>query len=451
MPDDRGLAQRLRAYESRIPDDDPPDIRAIRRARTTGWPMLLAGAVSALAAVGVAIAVLLNAVPSSVELGPSPSPWGSLSAATSRIPSPSAPTTAESATAVPIETPAQTSVPSEGTAVTWTEGVAVEGRVHDVIWLGDAWLAAGGIGNRAALWTSSDGLNWQAGPAIGPEPVPCCDEPGGTGYWITTLIDFDDEILAFGWTRIGCCDGGRPTIWRSSDAVTWTFVDTTGTAFDTYHFPTAASRAPTGDLVVIGTTGLGSGTTVFTSPDGTVWEEHLLTASGSSERMDAVAASPNLLVGVGFTAMWSSTDGRAWRTIPPPEPQSRLSSIAWDPEGERFVAGGSDSNDRPAVWLSTDAANWSKVSLSDNTGGVGEVAAGDGLIVAGGSEGAYPDQVTTVWVSSEGYAWQAAPLRQGGGAAIVATRAGRAVAWIDTPYEPDAPATMEVWAATRAD
>ena len=452
MPDDRELAQRLRAYESRIPDDDPPDPRAIRRARTTGWPMLLAGA-SAVAAVGVAITVLLNALPSNLELGPSPSPSGSLSARTSAGPSQSsAPTAGESATVVPAESPPQTPVPSEGAPVMWTEGMAVEGRVFDVIWLGDAWLAAGaGMGGRAASWTSSDGLSWQAGAPIDPEPVACCEEPGGTAYWITTLIEFDDEILAFGWARIGCCDGGRPTIWRSSDAVTWTLVDITGTAFDSYHIPTAASLAPTGELVVIGATGLGSGTTVFTSPDGTAWEEHLLAASGSNERMDAVAASPSLLVGVGFTQMWSSTDGRAWRAIPLPEPQSRLSSIGWDPDGERFVAGGSDSNGRPAVWLSTDAASWSKVSLSDDAGAVAEVAAGDGLIVAGGSQGAFPNQVTTAWVSSEGHAWQAAPLRQGGGAAKVATRARRAVAWFDTPYDPDSGPTTEVWAATPAD
>lgn len=63
MPDDpleRDLAQRLHAYESRMPDADPPDVAARAPRRSIPWPLAAGGVLAAVAAGGLATLVLLN-------------------------------------------------------------------------------------------------------------------------------------------------------------------------------------------------------------------------------------------------------------------------------------------------------------------------------------------------------------------------------------------------------
>ena len=90
-----------------------------------------------------------------------------------------------------------------------------------------------------------------------PDPVPGSE---GMSFRIDDVLVLADELIAFGWNHIGCCDGGRGALWRSTDGVSWTFVDTSGTDYgDTYHFPIDSAVAPTGELVLVSAIGLGGG------------------------------------------------------------------------------------------------------------------------------------------------------------------------------------------------
>jgi hypothetical protein len=58
-PFDRELAGRLAAYESRLPDAQPPGVDAPLRGGTPRWPLIGVGVLAAAAAV-LAVAVLLG-------------------------------------------------------------------------------------------------------------------------------------------------------------------------------------------------------------------------------------------------------------------------------------------------------------------------------------------------------------------------------------------------------
>jgi hypothetical protein len=312
--------------------------------------------------------------------------------------------------------------------------------VYDVTRFADRWVAAGGVDNRAAVWTSSDGLTWDATTPIDPDPI-VDNTPGenNSTYLITTLAEFDGDLMAFGWNRFGCCDGAVAAMWRSSDGVTWDFVDTTSTAFAVHQFPSDAIRTPSGSMLVLGITGLGSGTSVFLTPDAETWEEVTLTEVGSFGVLRALATSGTLLVAVGIEdvrperrqLVMVSTDGRMWETVPPPSAAGTLSSVTWDPIWARFIAAGNDEAGRPSVWLSADARSWARIQFADDLGTVARIGADEGLIIATGHAGDAEAMQVTAWSSHDGVTWRVVPLgAPGSGSAISATAGGSSVAWV---------------------
>ena len=81
------------------------------------------------------------------------------------------------------------------------------------------------------------------GAVITPDPVP---GPDGMSFFMDEVLVLADEVIAFGWNHLGCCDGGKAALWRSTDGVSWTFVDTAGTDYgDTYHRVADSAVAPT--------------------------------------------------------------------------------------------------------------------------------------------------------------------------------------------------------------
>lgn len=331
-----------------------------------------------------------------------------------------------------------------------------------VAWVGDRWLAGGQVGLRAATWVSSDGLTWTSAAPMPPEPVEqTADGDPGTGYWVTAVTPFGGELLAFGWNRIGCCDGGKPMAWRSADGSSWSVVATEGTAFDTYQFPTSAATAPDGSLVLASAIGLGSGAAVFTTGDLLGWEQNQLTSPGSFEGLSAVAAAPTMLMGVGYgheddddrthQRAWVSSDGRAWGPIAPPSEVGTLSGVAWDPVRQRFLVSGQDDQLRAVVWLTADGGSWTSVRLSSGEGMVQDVDVVDGLLVAIGTEG-LPDQSRMmVWSSLDGMTWQIADLGPSeNGLPLGAAGTNGAVVLLNgVGPAPDHAPTLTAWRGTR--
>jgi len=413
--------------------------------------LVVVGAIALLVlAVGIAVS-MLGGRGEGVGL---PSVEASPSVSVTAEPSPSS-TPVASATPEPTPVPTPTPQPSGPATVAWSQGDTHEGRVSAVVHHGDRWIAGGSVqvGDfmRATVWTSIDGRIWSGPTALGPEPVP---DPDGMHprYWINGFGEWDGDLLAFGWNGVGCCDGGHPMLWRSTDGDSWSVVDTAGSAYgDGYHSPQRSVPTPTGELAVLSATGLGGGASVFLTGDLATWEEHPITDPELLMSLKSLAASRTLVMVVGTehhsyeageepptTAhAWTSADGRTWTSIVTPNPDGTLARVTWDPVRDRFVAVGTGDDGAPAAWLTADGSQWSRIPLAEESGQMHDVVAVDGLIVASGTVGPLFDATgeTIAWTSHDGVTWRVMPLVDSQRNSVVGATPGFAVMIVDRSDE----------------
>jgi len=296
--------------------------------------------------------------------------------------------------------------------------------VRAVIRFAGRWIAGGLVPfettSRAAVWTSVDGISWNGPTLIDPEPT---DRDGFPDrHWINGFGLWNGDLLAFGWNGICCGDGGFPRLWRSPDGETWEVVDIDGTPFgDDYHFPHSSTVNASGELVVFSGIGLGTGTAAFMTADLQTWETFPITEPANPVFAAAVAGSPARFLAGGMLSTWSeadqattetsvawtSTDGRTWQPIAPPDVDGTIDDIAWDAVHDRFVAVGVDADGIPHAWLTEDGSRWSAIPLADEPMRMQAVTAADGLIVATGLSGSVETGVgeTFVWSSHDGITW----------------------------------------------
>jgi hypothetical protein len=262
-------------------------------------------------------------------------------------------------------------------------------------------------------------------------------------YWINGFGEWNGGLLAFGWNGVGAGDGGYPMLWQSVDGESWSVVDTTGSDFDSYHFPQRSVATPQGDLAVLTGTGLGSGASIFVTEDLETWEEHPLTTPELLLQVTGLAASPSRLMVVGTEThpfadvedrrttphAWVSIDGRTWTSLTPPSTDGTLDRVTWDPLRERFVAVGTDAAGVPAAWLTADGSTWSAIPLAEETGQMHDIAAVTGLIVASGTVGPLfePSGETIAWTSHDGVTWRVLPLVDRQAGSVVGATPGSAV------------------------
>jgi hypothetical protein len=361
----------------------------------------------------------------------SPSAAASTSLIPSAVPSLAASAAPSSeATAAPV--PSASPPPSGPARLTWTAGRAQPGTVSSVIRFDDRWIAGGslrvGPTSRAVVWTSVDGITWSEPIVLGPEPVE--SEGFWPRYWINGFGEWEGGVLAFGWNGIGCCDGGYPMLWRSSNGDTWEVVETGGTEFgEEYHSPVTSVIGPDGSLVVFSFTGLGGGAATFMTSDLESWETHTIAADGYPPT--SMAGSPTHLLAVGHEQpsysdpddrppviphAWTSTDGRSWDEVAAPNGAVAFTDIAWDPTHGRFIAVGTDAAGLPMAWLTADGSRWTPIALGHEPVYMHRVVVADGLIVATGEtgDGSTPDSAdTVVWSSHDGLSWWYATVLEG--------------------------------------
>jgi hypothetical protein len=122
-----------------------------------------------------------------------------------------------------------------------------------------------------------------------------------------------------------------------------------------------------------------------------------------------------------YPTVWTSTDGTAWTRISPgpadnPRPGGfaalTVTSHGYIAAGAIDEPVGDASVSLPAIWLSPDAADWSRVwegeTSGDASAGISGLAEGpDGVVVAVGSApNDAGDPAGAVWVSSDGRTWE---------------------------------------------
>jgi len=337
--------------------------------------------------------------------GVSPSATASVAPATTS-PEPS-PTPTPSPTTAPTPQPTRTPL-AIWTGLIWSDPVTPSFTVHlyDLLPWGDDYVAVGEVAGPGqgpwASFTSPDGLNWT---------VEQRDFPGAPRH----LVALGDELFAFMpevWPTPptpGTIAGAPPTtlIWRSTDGVTWTLVDSLSWQ-DAWHeaVPDAVVGTYPGGWdqtqhdLPLGVADVASG------PDG-------LVAIGNSFGDDAMA--PIIL---------HSTDGQSWTAaaLPAGSANALLNAVA-ERDGRFVITGATGVWTDPATatsaaWYSDDGLTWVRATVEPDEFGLtagaefGPLwAADDGLLTCRGNRemtaGGW--RYMDGWLSSDGTSWRSSP------------------------------------------
>lgn len=230
-----------------------------------------------------------------------------------------------------------------------------------------------------AVWTSSDGVDWQR--------VPHDDVFGGQGQGHTQIRSVTTH--GSGFVAVGDAAEGA-AVWTSDNGRTWTRARHENSPFERPGTTSMRSvtSGPSG-LVAVGTEelpGFGVVAAVWRSDDGFWWQRvphddafgNAFGEGYDATTMAGVAAGPDGYVSVGDTgystttaAVWTSPDGRTWSRVPH-RPQTfgvddgyataTATDVTWT--GEEFAATGARSDDeapvRATLWTSRDGQEWQR-------------------------------------------------------------------------------------------
>lgn len=197
--------------------------------------------------------------------------------------------------------------------------------------------------------------------------------------------------------------GNRGTITHSTSGNDWAAAHTIGEP------PLSGVVFGNGVFVAVG------GANIFTSTNGLAWAPCAVRVDLS---LLSVVFANGRFVAVGNDAIVTSTDGVTWSDATLQfATQRQLRDVAFG--NGTFVAVG-DGRSVPAIWISSDATNWSPVSTSP-VEELESVAFGNGLFVAIGDDGA-------LYTSPNGTSWTARDSTVGSRLLGVSHGAGRFVA-----------------------
>ena len=233
---DNDLAQRLRGYESRLPDAGPPGAAVASR---TGWQRFaLGGAMAALLLVAAVMGVLYvgRDARGVGDATPQPSPMSS-SAIASLFPSAAPPSNEPSVSVVPSPSPtpeATQSVPVDWTATgafivpgeryvvadmsVWSGGLIAVGTRYASV---DREIFGPPPAHRGVVWLSADGTAW--------EELPASDEFADMELTqVFTTPTGSLMLIGNEWTDVDGLIGVGSKAWESFDGRTWQRTALTG-------------------------------------------------------------------------------------------------------------------------------------------------------------------------------------------------------------------------------
>jgi len=371
---DERLLQRLRAYESRIPDTEVPmtDVQHTRGR----FPLAAAAGVTTVGVLaGVLLAFVLLNRPAAPTGESSPSPSESVLPTQSAHPSPSATEGAPSSDAT--ASPPAESPPAEA---------------YSTILLGESGSALGvtsGPSGAVVLgfdetgptaWFSADGRDWQ------PAEVPA----GLEDMRPTAVVASDRGYVA---AMVSCLEGSEcfgGELWYSTDGTSWA---DTGNSIAGGILVHLAAGGPGFVAMAIEPYAAGSPgvtPTVLVSDDGQSWEAgrpsglsganvHAMVGAGSQ----VVALGTQGLEAGGTTdASWTTADGRTWERTDEDSDRAAVYDMAWN--GEELLAVGQGScpdvglgpqcpGEARLAWRSADGRSWEPVLTDACCGGLSDV------------------------------------------------------------------------------
>ncbi len=259
------------------------------------------------------------------------------------------------------------------------------------------------------------------------------------GVELTNIVALPDGYLAIGAPYGGSAplvhSPGRPSLWRSSDRLTWrrlpdspAFVDPKSGWYDSIASVTEGSSSL---LVAVGSANNGDASAFdaaawISTDDGVTWRPAIVDGA-SDAAMNDVTSTPNGFVAVGIdghpsgatqmigsrgAAVWTSRDGSHWSRVPtePAFAGAEMGRVMGT--GSSLVATGSDNptgtaKTEPPIWHSTDALHWTRASTpltpgTDSFQMAGVLWTGSEFVVVGGEE---LGNLHFAWTSSDGQSW----------------------------------------------
>jgi len=243
--------------------------------------------------------------------------------------------------------------------------------------------APSGIDSVPAVWASVDGITWTRVPL---DESRARNAGGGE---MTSVVVGGPGLVAVGWVGRGY--SRVAAVWTSVDGITWNAVPDDGSVFgegdDTFNTRMLSVTEGGPGLVAVGASGsdLGGSAEVWTSTDGLVWNRVPHDGSLFDGSMRSVATGGVGLVAVGYggwqsanAAVWSSIDGRSWSRLPDDDSvfggsgtqamrsvtATEVGLVAVGSSGSGGAA--SDVAEAAAVWTSADGTEWGRVADQDS-------------------------------------------------------------------------------------
>ena len=370
---DRRLTQRLRAYESRLPEDEAPDPRTIRSGAGPRWPMI-AGVLGAGALAGVlAGALLLNRPSAPVGADGTPEP------SVVETPRPSEVSTPPTQSASPIESPSATPAPTEPPATTdleWTETASfgtdtTMERVASITAFDGGYVAVGtfldalypsvfGMAPHAGrVWLSVDRRAWEAVSL--PDHF---DNAELTDVYVAA----DGGLLAVGsYGHPANTGGATPAAWESRDGRQW---QPTASGLPADRTVGSVQHGDRGYVALLRPLDGAQGDQLWISTDGRQWEDVYVAQDGN--RLVDVGAGPQGFVALGqrgesgarTSFAIASADGGSW--LEGSEPPMDALAVAplggdWIAASARFLPSDGEPSDlESAAWLSPNGLDWTE-------------------------------------------------------------------------------------------
>jgi hypothetical protein len=307
-------------------------------------------------------------------------------------------------------------------------GSGFEQSMSSVTVGGPGLVAVGGVDQRAAVWTSPDGIEWSR--------IPHDNEVFGGEVGPSSGGSFMEDVTAGGpgLVAVGQSEPNA-AVWTSVDGITWSrvphddavFGGEVGPIFGGAQMHSVTVGGP--GLVAVGSDGSpdgGGDAAVWTSVDGMTWsrvphDEAVFGGETDDDyySMSSVTAGGPGLVAVGSdplgAAVWTSPDGLNWVRVPHIDevfsggdhPEMRSVTVG----GPGLVAVGSEW-ERAVVWTSVDGITWSRVASDEAIFGGGSdsfhgdmamsavAVVGPGLVAVG-----WDPAGAVVWTSIDGITW----------------------------------------------
>ena len=222
-------------------------------------------------------------------------------------------------------------------------------QIHDLERAGGIYVAGGSVPRGAQVWWAGSATTWQKVPTVRPVGKSSIDH----------IVSWDGDMVALGSVddSVGIWTSQRPT--------------------EAWHYRGLLGPDPQNAIGLVAgpqlltITGGGAGWTGWTSADGVEWSRHdtltgldtalLLGLATDGTAYYAYGAATT--AGLTHGAIYRSADGTDWRLVGIDDAVDAIDDLAVD--GDRLVALGKtttqDAPLEPALWESTDGANWSRL------------------------------------------------------------------------------------------